>query len=128
MAEPCLRREVMGSRTLQRHPGAARVRSARAGFGRDPGHLRTKARMVALIATHVAVELRGHSAADKPVSGYSSQVRPWSSLPAFFLLIPPHCLKKNAVPDLSQADWIWVTHFTSMGRAEGPDSPPTIAQ
>ena len=33
--------------------------------------------------------------------GISSQVRPSSSLPLFFLLVPPHCLKKKATPAFS---------------------------
>ena len=41
---------------------------------------------------------------------------------------PPHCLKKNG----TSATWHWsrisVTHSRSIGRAPGPDSPPTITQ
>src|SRR5262249_6414861 len=48
--------------------------------------------------------------------------------PAFFLFLPPHCLKKNATP----ARWHWsrisVTQAGSIGRERGPDSPPTITQ
>src|SRR5579859_6160203 len=32
------------------------------------------------------------------VAGISSQVRPSSVLPARFLFVPPHCLKKNGTP------------------------------
>jgi hypothetical protein len=60
--------------------------------------------------------------------GISSQVRPFNNLPDFFLFTPPHCLKKNGTLALKHWSRISVTHCDSMGRALGPDSPPTITQ
>ena len=39
----------------------------------------------------------------------------------FALFLPPHCLKKNAVPYLAHATWISLTHCRFIGRARGPD-------
>ena len=56
-------------------------------------------------------------------------MRPSSSRPAFFLFVPPHCLKKNGTPARAAlvADRRRPTP-RSIGRAPGPDSPPTITQ
>ncbi len=44
------------------------------------------------------------------------------------LRMPSHCLKKNATPAARHCLRIDVTHSHFIGRARGPDSPPTIAQ
>lgn len=48
--------------------------------------------------------------------------------PAFFLFAPPHCLKKKGT--LALRHWFRrsTTQVGSIGRAPGPDSPPTMAQ
>src|SRR5208283_4343781 len=61
-------------------------------------------------------------------SGISSHVLPSSSRPAFFFLVPPHCLKKKGRPASRHWSRISNTQAGSMGRAPGPDSPPTITQ
>ena len=61
-------------------------------------------------------------------TGISSHVRPSKSRPAFFLLVPPHCLKKNATPASRHCSLSSVTHSGFMGLAPGPDSPPTMTQ
>ena len=60
--------------------------------------------------------------------GISSQIRPSSTRPAFFLFVPPHCLKKKATPARRHWSRMSVTHAGSMGRAPGPDSPPRMSQ
>lgn len=60
--------------------------------------------------------------------GYAWTIWPFNSLPLFFLLNPPHCLKKNAVCVLRHNSCSSKTHFSSMGRLPAPDSPPTINQ
>ena len=60
--------------------------------------------------------------------GYSSHVLPAKRRPARFFRFPPHCLKKNATRYRPQLLRSSSTHQVSMGRARGPDSPPTIAQ
>lgn len=61
-------------------------------------------------------------------AGTSSQVCPSSIRPAFFLLTPPHCLKKKA----TFRAWHWsrmsLTLSAWMGRDLGPDSPPAMTQ
>ena len=61
-------------------------------------------------------------------AGISSHVRPSSSRPAFFLFVPPHCLKKNGTSACAHCSRRSVTQARSIGRDRGPDSPPTIAQ
>lgn len=58
----------------------------------------------------------------------SSHVRPSRTRPVIALLVPPHCLKKNFTPDLRQRSRIARAHSIFIGRAPGPDSPPTITQ
>jgi len=41
-------------------------------------------------------EFSFHTLNCKSISGISSYVLPFNSLPFFFLFFPPHCLKKNA--------------------------------
>ena len=62
------------------------------------------------------------------VAGTASQVRPSNNRPAFFLLTPPHCLKKKGTLAVSHCLLISFTHAFCMGLAPGPDSPPTITQ
>ena len=61
-------------------------------------------------------------------AGISSQVRPSRRRPVLFLFIPPHCLKKNGTP--RSRHWLRMsnTQVLSIGRAPGPDSPPTMTQ
>lgn len=61
-------------------------------------------------------------------SGISSQILPSSTLPVFFLFKPPHCLKKKGILFIVHCSLMSSTHFSSIGRAPGPDSPPTMAQ
>jgi len=61
-------------------------------------------------------------------NGIWSQVRPSKSLPVLFLFLPPHCLKKNGTPLSRHCSRISRTHSGSIGRADGPDSPPTMTQ
>ena len=60
--------------------------------------------------------------------GIPSHVRPSSSLPARFLFTPPHCLKKKGTCCLRQMSRTCAAHSGCIGRAPGPDSPPTITQ
>src|SRR3954451_14738330 len=62
------------------------------------------------------------------VSGIVSYVRPSRRRPAFFLFLPPHCLKKNATPAQTHWSRMSVTHAGAIGRARWPDSPPTMTQ
>ena len=48
--------------------------------------------------------------------------------PVFFLFTPPHCLKKNATPACGTGRGYRHPLRGAIGRAPGPDSPPTIAQ
>ena len=61
-------------------------------------------------------------------SGKSSHVLSSSTLPASFLFVPPHCLKKKRTPALSHWSRMLRTHSTSIFLAPGPDSPPAITQ
>src|SRR6266446_1569311 len=58
--------------------------------------------------------------------GISSYVLPRSNRPVFFFRVPPHCLKKKGTFCSMHWDRIASTHCCRMGRARGPDSPPTI--
>src|ERR1035438_3032207 len=60
--------------------------------------------------------------------GIASHVFPNKTLPNNFFRTPPHCLKKNGVLNFSQSFFIFNTHSSFIGRAPGPDSPPTITQ
>src|ERR1700686_237081 len=60
--------------------------------------------------------------------GISSYVLPLSWRPVICFRTPPHCLKKNGTSDFRHARKISRTHSTFIGRANGPDSPPTITQ
>ena len=61
-----------------------------------------------------------------PFSGISSYVQPSSSRPVRSLRTPPHCLKKNGTWARRHCSRIERTHSACIGRAPGPDSPPTI--
>ncbi len=60
--------------------------------------------------------------------GISSYVRPPRRRPVRSLRTPPHCLKKKGVFCLLPARNTSRTHSIFIGRACGPDSPPTITQ
>ena len=60
--------------------------------------------------------------------GISLHVRPSSSRPPRFLFTPPHCLKKKATRAVLHWSRMSVTQSNCIGRAPGPDSPPTITQ
>ena len=67
--------------------------------------------------------------------GIASHVLPCKSLPFFFLALffpsaphPPHCLKKKAECCWSHWRLMFKIHSCLIGRAFGPDSPPTITQ
>ena len=59
-------------------------------------------------------------------TGIWFQILPSNNRPAAFLFLPPHCLKKKATLARRQASRIEVAHSAFIGRAFGPDSPPTI--
>ena len=61
-------------------------------------------------------------------SGIWFHVLPSSVRPFFFLLTPPHCLKKNGTPAARHWSRMSVAHSACMGLAPGPDSPPTMTQ
>jgi len=60
--------------------------------------------------------------------GNWSQVCSSSILPFFFLLTPPHCLKKNGTFAARHWSLISAAHSGFIGLAPGPDSPPTMTQ
>ena len=62
------------------------------------------------------------------VLGNSSQVVASKSRPVRFLLVPPHCLKKNGVFCAMHWSRMSRTHSMSIGLDLGPDSPPVITQ
>ena len=62
------------------------------------------------------------------ISGIWFHVRPSSTLPDFFLFVPPHCLKKKGTPAFLHWSLISITHSGLICLAPGPDSPPTITQ
>ena len=76
----------------------------------------------------IFVSERGWLAQLRDTAGISSQVRPSSSRPVCFLKTPPHCLKKNGTAASTQSSRISRTQPVFIGRAPGPDSPPTITQ
>ncbi len=61
-------------------------------------------------------------------TGISSQVRASKSRPASFFQTPPHCLKKNGIPDRRHWSRTEMTHSLFIGLAPRPLSPPTITQ
>jgi hypothetical protein len=60
--------------------------------------------------------------------GISSKVRSAKRRPAFFFKKPPHCLKKNGTRSVLHSCWMLVTQRSSIVRAPGPLSPPTMTQ
>src|SRR3989338_8410400 len=61
-------------------------------------------------------------------SGISLYVFPLIFLPFFFLLVPPHCLKKKATSAFLHWALISITHSFFIGLGDLPLSPPTITQ
>jgi hypothetical protein len=73
-------------------------------------------------------ESRCASGSGRCSTGVSFQVRVSRTRPARDLNTPPHCLKKKGTRARAQRSRISRTQAESIGRAPGPDSPPTITQ